>query len=71
MPLRSSDYHFEIINSTANISLSQKYFNPTDQFLEIEYNFPIHPNACIYQFTAWFGKTKIEGVVKVKKEAKK
>jgi len=46
--------------------LVQTYHNPTDKFLEIEYNFPINPQACIYKFSAEFGKTRIEGIVKEK-----
>ena len=37
----------------------------------MEYSFPINPEACVYKFTAQFGKTRIEGVVKEKEEAKK
>ena len=66
VPLRSLEYHLEIVNSLANVSLAQKYYNPTDKFLEVEYNFPINPNVCIYRFTACFGKTRIEGIVKEK-----
>ena len=71
VPLRSSLYNVDITNSIANITLSQHYHNPTHQFLEMEYNFPVNPKACIYKFTATFGKTIIEGVVKEKEEAKR
>ena len=37
----------------------------------MEYSFPINPEACVYKFTAQFGKTRIEGVLKEKEEAKK
>ena len=53
------------------LSFVQNYHNPTEKFLEMEYSFPINPSACIYTFTAEFGKTRIEGVVKEKEEAKK
>ena len=71
VPLKSSDYHLEIVNSIANVNLIQSYHNPTEKFLEMEYSFPVNPSACIYKFTAEFGKTRIEGVVKEKEEAKK
>ena len=61
----------EIVNAIANVSLAQTYSNPTEQFLEFEYSFPIHPEACIYKFVATFGNTRIEGIVKEKEEAKK
>ena len=69
-PLKLSDYHLEIVNAIANVNLAQHYSNPTDKFLEMEYSFPIAPNACVYRFTAQFGKTRIEGVVKEKEQAK-
>ena len=43
VPLKSSDYHLEIVNSIANITLVQNYHNPTQKFLEMEYSFPINP----------------------------
>ena len=36
----------------------------------MEYSFPINPDACVYRFVAEFGKTRIEGVVKEKEQAK-
>ena len=70
-PLIASDYHIEIVNAMANVNLTQEYHNPTGQFLEMEYHFPINPDACVYKFVAVFGKMRIEGVVKEKEEAKK
>lgn len=70
IPLKVSEYHVEISNSIANITLTQKYQNPTNQFLEIEYNFPVNPDACIYRFVAQFAQTRMEGVIKKKEEAK-
>ncbi len=70
VPLKLSEYHVEIANSIANVTLTQTYLNPTDKFLEVEYSFPINPDACVYRFVAEFGKTRIEGVVKEKEQAK-
>lgn len=70
-PLRMSDYHLEVANAITNVNLTQHYLNPSEKFLEMEYHFPIAPNACVYRFTAQFGSTRIEGVVKEKEEAKK
>lgn len=53
------------------MNLSQTYLNPTDKFLEVEYHFPVPPEACIYQFVAAFLDIRIEGVVKEKEEARK
>ena len=43
VPLKSSDYHLDIVNSIANVTLVQNYHNPTQKFLEMEYSFPISP----------------------------
>jgi Ca-activated chloride channel homolog len=71
VPLRSIEYHAEIVDTIVLMSLTQQYFNPTDKFLEVEYRFPVPPEACIYRFAATFAKTRIEGVVKEKEEARK
>ena len=71
VPLQNIDYQLEIVNSLINITLSQRYFNPAEQYLEVDYAFPIHPESAIYKFWVEFGKVKIEGVVKEKEEAKK
>ena len=54
-PLRLSDYHIQIVNSITNVDLTQLYHNPTDQFLEMEYHFPIAVNACVYRLSANLG----------------
>ena len=69
LPLTSLNCHINIVNSISNITLAQTYQNPTNKFLEIYYSFPINSEACIYQFTAQFGKTMIEGIVKEKEKA--
>ena len=70
-PIVSSDYQVEIVNSIANVTLTQLYVNPTAKFLEMEYNFPINPEICVHRLTAIYGDKLIEGVVKEKNEAKK
>ena len=71
MPLKHIDYEVNIVNSLMNITLSQRYTNPSDKFLEVDYAFPISPESAIYKFHAEFGNVKIEGVVKEKEEAQK
>lgn len=70
VPLKSSEYNVEIVNSIANVSLLQSYENPTNKYLELEYSFPISPNACVYKFVAVFGNKRMEGIVKEKEIAK-
>ena len=71
VPLKHIDYQLSISNSLANISLSQRYENPSDKFLEVDYSFPISPNASIYKFYVEFADIRIDGVIKEKEEAKK
>jgi hypothetical protein len=59
VPLRTCEYQMEIVNAMVNVTLVQTYHNPTDKFLELEYSFPISPNACVYRFVAEFGNTRI------------
>ena len=59
VPLRHIDYQLEIVNSLLNITLSQKYFNPTEKFLEVEYSLPINPESSIYKFEVEFNNVKI------------
>ena len=66
LPLKHIDYQLNISNSLANISLSQRYYNPSDKFLEVDYSFPISPNASIYKFYVEFTDVRIEGIVKEK-----
>ena len=66
IPLKTCEYEMEIAIAMVNVTLIQTYHNPTEKFLELEYSFPINPNACVYRFVAEFGKTRIEGLVKEK-----
>ena len=71
VPLKNIDYQVDIVNSLMNITLLQRYVNPSDKFLEVDYAFPMNPESAIYKFYAEFGNVKIEGIVKEKEEAKK
>jgi hypothetical protein len=59
VPLKHIDYQLEVVNSLVNITLKQKYHNPTDQYLEVDYSFPISPEASIYKFSAEFNNVTI------------
>lgn len=50
VPLRHIDYHLEIVNSLLNITLKQRYHNPTENYLEVDYCLPINPESSIYKF---------------------
>jgi Ca-activated chloride channel homolog len=70
LPVIEALYDVEITNALADITLTQRYKNNTDKFVEVDYNFPVNPNACIYRFTADFGDKIVEGVVKEREAAK-
>ncbi len=59
------------MNSLLSVTLKQKYHNPTEKFLEVEYSLPLNPESSIYRFEAEFDNVKIEGIVKEKEQAKK
>ena len=59
VPLKHIDYQLEVVNSLVNITLKQKYHNPTGQYLEVDYAFPISPEASIYKFSAEFNNVTI------------
>lgn len=71
VPLRSIDYHLEIVNSLAKITLKQTYYNPKGKYLEVDYSMPLSPESSIYKFQVEFNKVKIRGIVKDKEVAKK
>lgn len=71
MPLKNLDYHLEIVNSLLNITLVQRYENPTEKYLEVSYSLPVNPESAVYRFEAEFNNVKLEGIVKEKEQAKK
>ena len=70
LPLKKIVYDIAIVNGVAEVTLTQTYLNTTDKFLELQYRFPLHPNACIHKFVAVFSKVRMEGVVKEKETAR-
>ena len=54
VPLKHMDYQIVIAGSVAEITLEQQYHNPMDALLELEYLFPVEPNACVTSFKAIF-----------------
>jgi hypothetical protein len=70
LPLKKIIYDIQIVNGVAEVALSQTYVNNGNKFLELQYRFPISPNACLHSFAATFAKVRMEGVVKEKEEAR-
>jgi hypothetical protein len=54
------------VNSLLHLTQTQKYYNPSENYREVYYSFPIRANSSIYEFWAEFGDVRIEGIVKEK-----
>ncbi len=52
MPLKNINYNVTIENNMAQVELSQYYENSLDKTIEINYYFPISPDATIVSFKA-------------------
>lgn len=70
LPLVHADYQASILNNVCEITLEQEYVNNSDTNLELDYYFPIEPNATILGFKAKFADVEIVGVVKEKSKAR-
>ena len=66
VPLKHINYDVQIGDNLAKVQLTQTYLNPLQNFLEVEYSFPMEPNACLYKFHAKFGDTLLVGRIKEK-----
>ena len=70
-PLLSSKYEVDISGVVARTTLTQRFRNPSEYWLEGVYAFPIQHDAAIDGLRLRIGDRFIEGVIKEKKEAKK
>ena len=68
-PLLSSKYEIDISGVIARTTLTQRFINPSDYWLEGIYAFPIQHSAAIDGLRLRIGDRFIEGVVKEKKQA--
>lgn len=66
VPLKNIDYDVLIIDNIAKVQLTQTYRNPLACFLEVEYSFPLEPNACLTKFHAKFGDSLLVGRINEK-----
>ena len=70
-PLLSSKYEVDISGVIARTTLTQRFRNPSEYWLEGVYAFPIQHDAAIDGLRLRIGDRFIEGVIKEKKEARK
>lgn len=71
LPLKNLTYDIELADSLAFLQLEQTYINNLDKILNVQYIFPVNPNAVIYDFEISFGCKKVKGIIKSKEDAKK
>ncbi len=63
LPLKSFNYDINILDSFANVTLTQIYYNPTSSPLDVQYVFPVYPNSTVIKLEVEFGGQRSEGVV--------
>lgn len=70
VPLKCLNVSIKIVHNVARVLYTQVFYNNLEGNLEVEFFFPISPEACFDSFEAKFQDTVIKGVVKEKEEAK-
>ena len=71
MPLQDIKYTAMVNGGLANVSLTQKYFNPyVSQTIDVKYNFPINSKAVFDSVEAIFKNKKVIGEIKEKQKAR-
>ena len=71
MPLKSFSYDIELADSLAFLSLEQIYVNGSNKTLDVQYVFPVNPQAAVVDFEISFGGKVSKGIVMPKDEAEK
>jgi len=69
LPLKKLDISVLIDANVAEVKYSQIYINNTDKTLDLEFFFPVSPEATFNSFEAAFDGEVIKGVIKKKEEA--
>lgn len=70
LPIYETSVKAEINGLLAEVEVQQKYSNPYNKKIEIEYTFPLPENAAISDFVMVIGERKICGIIREKEEAK-
>lgn len=69
LPLRHTDVHARILGSIATVTVEQRYENPFDRTIEVEYVFPLPDDAAVSEFVMIIGERRIRGVIREREEA--
>lgn len=70
LPIYETSVKAEINGLVVEVGVQQKYSNPFNKKIEIEYVFPLPENAAISDFVMVIGERKIRGFIREKEEAK-
>jgi Ca-activated chloride channel family protein len=69
--LLSTDISLDVTAMTARVSLRQKFTNPSMQWMNARYIFPMPETAAVHEMTLKIGERVIRGEVQEKQQAKK
>ncbi len=70
-PLLATDVRIEITGIVARVKVSQRFYNPSDGWVEGLYTFPLPEKSAVDTLKMQIGDRFIEGVIKVREEARK
>jgi Ca-activated chloride channel family protein len=61
----------QVVGPVAQVKVEQTFENPTEDYLEVVYIFPLSPRAALHQFRMRVGERVIEGQIQEKLEARR
>lgn len=70
-PTVHTDVQVSVSGNIASVEIAQEFYNPTEQFIEGLYAFPLSDNAAIFAMRLQVDGRVIEGQIQEKAEAKK
>ena len=70
-PLLSTDVHMDVTGMVARVQVTQRFANPTAQWREGVYVFPLPDQAAVDHLTMRVGERVIEGQIKERTEARR
>ena len=70
-PLLSTDVHMDVSGMVARVQVKQRFANPTAQWREGVYVFPLPEKAAVDHLTMHIGERVIEGQIKERDEARR
>jgi Ca-activated chloride channel family protein len=70
-PLLQTDVHMDVSGMVARVRVRQRFVNPTAQWREGTYVFPLPDGAAVDHLTMHIGERKIEGQIKERTEARR